>query len=177
MLEAANFAHRIGLPFNRHWTVHYEMAGIAEHDGAAFVGRLLSLVRRDVRRAGGEFAALWSRENGQGKGGHVHILLHVPAPLTLRNKTLHWIKTAGGNLVLRVSKVRTIGGSLSAATTGSAHYCANTEMVLFYLVKAADAETGRTLALARHGEGGLIEGKRAGWTQNIGKTARGRTIP
>lgn len=172
MLEAADFAERIGKPFNRHWTVHFEMGGIAEHDGAAFVGRLLSLVRKQVRRAGGELAALWARENGAGKGGHVHILLHIPAAITLRNQTRRWIKAAGGKPVPRASKVRTVGRLVSAATAGGAHYRANADMVLAYLVKAAAPETGRALDLPRYGEGGLVTGKRIGWTQNIGETAR-----
>lgn len=174
MIEAANFAERIGLAFNRHWTVHYEIAGIAEHDSAAFVGRLLALVRKWVRRAGGNMAALWARENGDGKGGHVHILLHLPSGMTLRNLTLRWIKAAGGNPVRRVSRVRTIGGLLTNAKVGGARYRANADAVLAYLVKAASAETGHALALPRHGEGGPIIGKRAGWTQNIGQAARAK---
>src|SRR5688572_23437761 len=43
MIEAANFSERSGLAFNRHWTVHYQLAGVAEYEGAAFVGRLLAL--------------------------------------------------------------------------------------------------------------------------------------
>ena len=172
MIEAANFAERIGLAFNRHWTVHYEMAGIAEHDGAAFVGRLLALVRKHVWRAGGKLAALWARENGDGKGGHVHILLHLPSGMTLRNLTRRWIKAAGGNPVRRVSRVRTIGSRLTDAKVGGEHYRANADAVLAYLVKAASDETGKALALPRSGEGGPIIGKRAGWTQNIGAKAR-----
>ena len=172
MIEAANFAERIGLAFNRHWTVHYEMAGIAERDGAAFVGRLLALVGKHVRRAGGKLAALWARENGDGKGGHVHILLHVPNGMTLRNLTRRWIKAAGGNPVRRVSKVRTIGGLLTNVDIGGARYRTNADAVLAYLVKAATNETGLALSLPCHGEGGPIIGKRAGWTQNIGAKAR-----
>ena len=172
MIEAANFAERIGLAFNRHWTVHYEMAGIAENDGAAFVGRLLALVRKHVQRAGGELAALWARENGDGKGGHVHILLHLPTGMTLHNRTRRWIKAAGGRPVRRVSRVRTIGGLLTNAKVGGAGYRSNADAVLAYLVKAASNHTGRALGLPRFGEGGPIIGKRAGWTQNIGATAR-----
>ena len=174
MIDAANFAERIGLAFNRHWTVHYEGAGIAERDGAAFVGRLLALVRKAVRRHGGELAALWVRENGDGKGGHVHVLLHLPNGMTLHNRTRRWIKAAGGQPVRRVSRVRTIGGRLNNANVGGAGYRANADAVLAYLVKAASIETGRALALPRHGEGGQIIGKRAGWTENIGQTARDR---
>ena len=172
MIEAANYAERIGLAFNRHWTVHYEMAGIAEPDGTAFVGRLLALVGKHVRRAGGKFAALWARENGDRKGGHVHILMHLPSGMTLQNLTRRWIKTAGGNPVRRVSKVRTIGGLLTNAKVGGAGYRSNADAVLAYLIKAASDETGRALALPRFGEGGPIIGKRAGWTQNIGAKAR-----
>ena len=171
MIEAAIFAERIGLPFNRHWTVHYEMAGIAERDGALFVGRLLTLVRKFVRRAGGDLAALWARENGHGKGGHVHILLHLPNGLTLRNRTRRWIKAAGGNPVRRVSKVRAIGG---AARPDGDHYRANANEVTAYLLKGASNETGRALGLNRYGDGGPIIGKRAGWTANIGQAARKR---
>jgi hypothetical protein len=174
MIEAAIFAERIGLAFNRHWTVHYEMAGIAEHDGAAFVGRLLALVRKHVRRAGGELAALWARENGDRKGGHVHILLHLPGGMTLRNRTRRWIKAAGGNPARRVSRVRTIGGMLKNADIGAARYRANADAVLAYLAKGASKETGLALALPRSGEGGPITGKRAGWTANIGQAARAR---
>ena len=174
MKEAARFAERIGLAFNRHWTVHYQMAGIFEHDGAAFIGRLLALVRKHVHRAGGELAALWARENGDRKGGHVHILLHVPSGITLRNLTKRWIKAAGGDPARRVSQVRTIGGALTSAKVGGEHYRANAEAVLAYLLKAASFETGKALALPRSGEGGTIIGKRAGWTQNIGANARSK---
>lgn len=172
MIAAALFAERIGLPFNRHWTVHYQMAGIAERDGAAFIGRLLSLVRKWVRRMGGQMAAMWARENGHGKGGHVHILLHLPHGMTLHNRTRRWIKVAGGKPVRRVSRVRTIGGLLTNVDPGSAHYRSNADAVLAYLVKGASDQTGHDLALARFGEGGRIIGKRCGWTENIGQKAR-----
>ena len=172
MIEAANFAERIGLAFNRHWTVHYEMAGIADSDGAAFVGRLLALVRKHVRRLGSEAAALWARENGDGKGGHVHILLHLPSGMTLHNRTRRWIKAAGGKPLRRVSRVRTIGGRLAHADLGGPHYRSNADAVLAYLIKGASDETGGTLALPRSGEGGRVIGKRCGMTQNIGPKAR-----
>ena len=174
MIEVANFAEQIGLPFNRHWTVHYQMARVAESDGAAFVGRLLTLLRKHVHRAGGRLAALWARESGEGKGAHVHILLHLPSGMSLRNRTLRWIRAAGGVPSRRVSKVRRIGGSIRNAQPGSEHYRANADKVLAYLVKGASVETGRALALPRYGETGPVIGKRAGWTVNIGKQARAR---
>lgn len=165
MIEAAIFAEQAGLAFNRHWTVHYQMAGINEREGADFVGRLLTQFRKHMRRCAGEGAALWCRENGDGKGGHVHILLHVPRGATLRNLTRRWIRAAGGKAVRRVSRVRTIR---------SVGYRANADAVLAYLLKAADGVTGRALGLPRYDEPGLVIGKRAGWTQNIGGSARAR---
>ena len=117
-----------------------------------------------------------SRENGDGKGGHVHILLHLPSGMTLRNRTRQWIKAAGGNPVRRVSRVRTIGRTLTNAKVGGVHYRANADAVLAYLVKAASEETGHALALPRSGEGGPIIGKRCGWTQNIGRAARNKIV-
>lgn len=174
MLAAAAFAEQIGLAFNRHWTVHYEQAGIPDWEGAAFVGRLLAAARKWVRSMGGRLAAVWVRENGDGKGAHVHILLHIPAGLTLRTRTRAWIKVAGGKLNRRVSKVATIGGLLATANPDSERYRPNAENVLTYLLKAADGDTAAALGLSRCGEAGPVIGKRAGGTQNIWRTARAR---
>ncbi len=174
MVAAATYALSIGLPFNRHWTVHYERAGIADQDGAAFVGRLLRLASAHIRRAGGRLAAIWARENGDGKGCHVHILLHVTAGVTLRNRTRRWIVAAGGRYRNRVSRVKVIGGTLASANTDCLQHRNNMAAVLSYLMKGASNVTGEVLGLPRSGEGGRIIGKRAGWTQNIGRAAQGR---
>jgi hypothetical protein len=174
LIEAASFALATGRLFQRHWTVHYEAAGIAESEAALFIGKLLNLVSKQAKRAGGELTALWVRENGHRKGGHVHILMALPAGLSLRNRTGKWIQSAGGNPARKVSKVRTIGSKLANVAPG-AHYLANGEAVLGYLLKGADAATGHCYRLDRYGEGGPITGKRCGWTQNVGRTARAAT--
>lgn len=171
MLAAALFAEQSGKPFSRHWTVHHERAGVAMADGAAFVGRLLSGLGKLVRREGGELAAIYAREGGAGKGAHVHIMMHLPPGMTLRNRTRRLVEGAGGTWRKRVSVVRSIGGRLSPADD-SGHRFTNALNVLGYLMKSADAETGNALGLDTYGVGALIIGKRCGWTQNIGKTAR-----
>lgn len=176
LIAAAAYASASGRPFNRHWTVHYEKARIADSDGAAFVGRLLDTVRRFASRANIEFAAAWVRENGEGKGAHVHVLLHLPPSLSLRNLTRRWIDRAGGTYRARVSRTKSIGGALNCAATNPGHYAANLQTVLAYVLKAADTNTGRRLALRRYGEGGRVIGKRAGWTQNVGVAARGGAV-
>ena len=166
LIAATLFARSIGKPFNRHWTVHYELAGIAEHDAARFIGRLIDLARKQARRDGGELAAAWAREGGDGKGGHVHMMLHLPPGMTLKNRTRRWIKAAGGIARRRASKVRTIagmksndsicegaaaGGGLAKVSIGDGngrgadliklevgeHYRANADAVLSYLLKGA----------------------------------------
>ncbi len=164
---AAQVSTKKGLAFNRHWTIHYERAGIAERDGARFVGHLLKLASAQARRAGGELAAVWVRENGKGKGGHVHILMHLPAGLSLRNRTRRWIECAGGKYRRNVSKVRPIGGQLCQALKRGEHYQANLDAALVYLLKGAEPDGGLALGLVRFGEAGLVIGKRCGRTQNL----------
>ncbi len=172
LIAAADFAERTGLAFNRHWTVHYESAGVAEIDAPVFIGNLLKLVRDYATRKLGVFTAVWVRENGEGKGGHVHILMHLPPGRTLRGRTSKWVRLAGGTSRAKVSKVVSIGGAMISADMRSEHYRHNLATVLAYVLKGADREAGEAIALPRSGEGGLIIGKRCGWSQNIGESAR-----
>ncbi len=174
-MAAADHAARIGLRFNRHWTVHYQRAGIAEADASRFIWRLLKLTREYAQRHGGNFAAVWSRENGDNKGGHVHILMHLPADLPLTGRTAKWVRLAGGACVAGVSFVRSVGGRLLAADNGGEHYAVNVAIVREYLLKGAAGEVRAALGLERFpGEQGEVIGKRCGWTQNIGQAARAR---
>lgn len=172
ILAAAARLEKQSMTFNRHWTVHYERAGIRDSDGAAFIGKLLKRAGEHVRRTGGTMAAIWIRENGEGKGAHVHILLHLSGTATLQNLTRRWIKAAGGTYRKGVSEVRSIGGTLASAKANTERHNANVGNVLAYLMKGASDHTGRELGLNRYGAGGSIIGKRCGWTQNIGQASR-----
>lgn len=172
LIDAAAYAAATGRPFNRHWTVHYERAEIPDSEGATFVTRLLSAVRRSLKKQGVEQAAIWVRENGPGKGGHVHILMHIPAAINLRNMTRRWIVSAGGTYRRKVSKMRSIARRLDRAEHDPDLYWSNAEAVLAYVLKAANPLVGEAMELPRCGRGGEVIGKRAGWTQNIGQAAR-----
>lgn len=174
MLEAAEFSVAVKMRFNRHWTVHYERAGIAEADAVRFIGRLLKLLRDYARRHRATFAAIWVREGGEGKGGHVHILLHLPAGLSLKGRTRLWVRLAGGACRKGVSHIRAVAGRLGAAESGGEHYAANVATVRDYLMKGAHPDARQALGLDREAEGGAIVGKRCGWTQNIGKSGRSK---
>lgn len=173
LLEAADHATRLGLPFNRHWTVHYQKAGIAEADAMRFIGKLLKLLSDFASARNAQRAAIWAREGGPSKGGHVHILLHVPAALRLTGKTRRWVRLAGGTAKRGVSFIRSVAGNVSAAEGQSEHYWHNAEVVRCYLLKGADEMAGEALGL-EVADQGIVIGKRCGTTQNIGKAARER---
>jgi len=168
LMAAAQFAFDTGRVFQRHWTIHYGKAGIQPSDGARFVGKLLDLLSRYIRRRGGQLSAIWVRECASDKGEHVHILLHLPAGINLRNLTRRWIVAAGGKYRTGVSKVTIVGGTIAKIERNrDERRVANAENVARYMMKAASGEIGELLHLPRHGEGGAIVGKRWGRTQNV----------
>ena len=177
LLAASAFALATGRTFQRHWIIHYGKAGIDARDGARFVSHVLALASKQARREGGELTALWVRERASEKGEHAHILLHLPAAMRLHGRTRRWIETTGGQWQPGVSRIRIIGGRLSkVGRNRNARLAVNAANVTRYLLKAANAETGARLDLTRAGCGGEIIGKRCGWTQNIGKAARGGKV-
>lgn len=168
LIRAFNNSEKLGLPFNRHWTVHYEKAGVAEENATQFIGRLLKLVREYAGRHQKPFSCIWVREGGVKHGGHVHILMHLPPELSLRGRIRKWIRLAGGASKRKVSKIASVGGRLnsSAATT---HHKQNAEAVVSYLLKCASEAAGLKLGLSRFGVRATIAGKRCGYSQNLGR--------
>jgi len=167
ILQAIAVADLAGLPLTRHWTVDYELAGIADGDGAAFVGRLLAISGRFARARGGSFAAVWVREVGVRNGAHVHIAFHLPRGWRLGHLTRVWIRRAGGSYCKGVSRIRPIGGSLTCAWTSPALYRENLERLGNYLTKGSDSSVAAELGLELLKPGGKIVGKRCGRTQNL----------
>lgn len=167
MLQAMAVADLAGMPLTRHWTVDYERAGIADRDGAAFIGRLLALCGRYARTKGGSFAAVWVREVGVRNGAHVHIAFHLPRGWRLGYLTRRWVKAAGGRYSKGVSHIRPIGGSLNCAWTSPTLYRENLERLGNYLTKGSDAAVAAELGLELLKPGRAIVGKRWGRTQNL----------
>lgn len=174
LMVATLFARSMGLAFNRHWTIHSQMAGIEPPRGAHFIGTVLNAVGKAAKRHGGQMAAVWVRENGDGKGEHAHILMHLPRGFTLANRTRRWIVAAGGTYRRNVSRVRSIGGTLSSAELADDRYLLNADNVLAYLLKHGDHSAMEALGLPLWGHRGWIMGKRCGITQNIAGGAQTR---
>ena len=167
-------ASAIGLPLNRHWTVHWSKAGLTDDQACAATTTLLTLVRDWLRKQGNRFACVWVRENDHGdrsKGSHVHILLHVPAELRWcgwRNR--RWlVRVTGRPYVAGTGRTRIIGGSRTAPKASPDVFAANLAVVTAYIAKVAPFGVLRALGLDRHGERGTVIGKRWGRSAAIGR--------
>jgi hypothetical protein len=151
----------IGMPFNRHLTVHWEKSGLTDLEAAKATGRMLKLIKDWARNKACAVSYAWVRENGLDKGTHVHILLHLPNGLAM-SLTRRWYRAATKCRRPRNGAVKTrrIGGRARAAMSASDWYQANLAKLLHYLLKGVDEQTGRALGLDTWQEGGDIAGKR-----------------
>lgn len=167
---AAERALAIGLPLNRHVTIHWEQAGVSDERAAWATGRFLKLAGDWLRRNGHRFAWMWVRENGERKGSHVHILLHVPAGVTLGRMQTRWLRTVSGRRYSPTTiKTTRIGGTAGAAHSSPATYQSNLNAVVDYLLKGAAPAAAAALRVHRLAAGGRVLGKRAATSQNLGQ--------
>lgn len=173
LIAAAQFAVASGKAFNRHVTIHWQAAGIHDSEAAQATGAYLKLARDWLARSQHQTPAwLWVRENGDGKGSHVHILLYVPGSARWTGARMkRWLALISGKPYARGSiQTRRIAGSI-----GSPAYRENLGAVLAYVIKGASPEAAACFNLDRLEAGGHIIGKRCGWSQNIGAAARRRS--
>ena len=84
---AERHSRAIGLPFNRMITIHWQAAGVGLADMVKATGRFLDLLTKALARHKSKTAWLWTLENGDRKGGHCHLLIHVPAALVSNIKS------------------------------------------------------------------------------------------
>ena len=181
IMAAAQFALALGLPLNRHLTVHWARAGIDDTGAAAATRALLKRASHSLAKRAEPFAYIWIRENdSDGKGSHVHLLLHVPPGAARRFTTLQrrWIRHVTGK-PYRVNTLHTsrIGGKVNAAETMPDTYRANLANVVAYVLKGAEPGAAQFLGLTKLEAGGRVIGKRCGWSENIGAAARAQHAP
>ncbi len=176
LLAANARALQIGLPFNRFTTVHWESAGVA--DGLKATGRLLKLMGDWLRSRGRHAAFLWVREDGPGKGAHVHILLHLPPDLidAFNRRQRGWLAACGARWRGGVLRTRSIGRTYQQALSGGQDYLANLAETVDYVLKGADHRARERFGVIRREDGGAVVGKRCGVSQNLGPTACGPAL-
>jgi hypothetical protein len=172
---AANRAREIGLPLNRMITIHWEAAGVPLEGMAGATGHFADLLAKTLARHESRAAWLWVHENGDGKGGHCHMLAHVPAPLVPRLTRLQkgWLRRITGQpYKARVICSKPVGGRLGLEMNNPELYAVNLEAALVYMLKQAGLEAALHYTLTRLEAGGRVIGKRCGTSQNIGAKAR-----
>lgn len=176
LMAAAQNALTIGKPLTRHLTVRLERQGISDADAVKAIGRLLTLLRDHVRKTtGGEIAYIWSREHGAVIGGHVHILLHLPAGYIWQGQRLQrWIECISGNPYRKGTiKTTRLGGTTKAHKQNPALYLANLATVVGYVIKGTCPTAGASLQLERIKAQGRVMGKRCGRSANISACNQG----
>ena len=175
LTAAARHAGAIKLPLNRMVTIHWEAAGVPLAGGAKATGRFLDLLTKWLARHKSRTAWLWVHEGGDGKGGHCHLLAHVPPECVkaLTGQLRGWLGRITGNPYLRrVIHSKPIGGRLGLERGNPDVHAINLEAALSYVLKGASPEAASQFALERLEPGGRVIGKRCGTSQNIGAKAR-----
>lgn len=175
LTAATAHADAIGLPFTRMVTIHWEAAGVPLAEMANATGRYTDLMGKALARHGSDTAWVWTHENGHRKGGHCHLLAHVPADLVSRLTALHrgWLRRITGNPYrARVIHSKPIGGRLGLEEGNPHLHAINLDAALTYVLKGASREVASQFALERLEPGGRVIGKRCGTSQNIGAKAR-----
>jgi hypothetical protein len=170
LMAAAQYALATGKPLTRHLTVRLERQGISDADAVKAIGRLLTLLRDHVRKtARGEIAYIWSREHGAIIGGHVHILLHLPAGYIWQGQRVQrWIERISGRPYKKGTiKTTRIGGAAKAPEQNTELYLANLSTVVGYVIKGTCRKAGDALQLERIKAQGRVMGKRCGRSVNI----------
>lgn len=162
IIAATSQAFRVKRHFNRWITIHWEKAGL---DDAQAMNATTAFLKYWREWLGGQTAYVWVRENGAGKGSHVHILAHLPSGRRLHGRrVMDWIVKitckpyrAG---IIETRKVK------SAHQPDSALYAINLQRVLGYALKGAPSEVCRAFG-RDHQPGGTIIGKRCGISRNL----------
>lgn len=176
LIDATAFALGRGLSFNVLLTLHLEAGGVMDRDAGAALRRFLKSASDWATKRGDRLAWAFVRENGEGKGSHAHILLHVPPSLrpAFTGRQQGWLKRAGIRAAKGVVLSRRIGGTVRSYQSDPASYLPNLGAALGYCLKGAGRDAADALGLSRREPGGRIIGKRCGTSQNIGRAARSK---
>jgi len=156
-------------------TIHWQRAGIPLSGMTAATGHFLDLLSKALARHGRETAWIWTHESGDRKGGHCHMLVHVPAALVpiLTRLQKKWLRAITGLPYRpRVIHSKPIGGRLGLDQSNVELHAVNLDVALAYLLKGADQDAAAMFGLGRLEMGGRVIGKRCGTSQNIGAKAR-----
>jgi hypothetical protein len=194
--EGAMRAIALQRPLNRFVTVHWTSLGLRDGDAMRATSHLLTAWRDWLRDRGSVWACVWVRENDDGdgsKGSHLHVLVHVPEAdrATFNRATQRMaLKAADRQVGVTGAVLSRAVGSVGMETRSPASYRANLAAALAYMSKGAPlALAGHMAGLAgnlapeavlnfsRFSQGGLVIGKRAGWSRDLFNASRRNQKP
>ncbi len=156
-------------------TVHWQAAGLPLSAMTSATGRFLDLLTKALARSGSRTSWIWVHENGDEKGGHCHLMFHVPARLVgkLNRLAIKWLGIITGRPYrARVIRSRPIGGRLGIEVSQPELHLVNLDAAMAYVLKGATPVAGKLFGLDRLDPGGLVVGRRCSTSQNIGAKAR-----
>jgi len=175
---AANHAWKIGTPLNAFLTIHWDNQG-----GPGTVqdrnSRLLICARRWLDRRGQPLASIWVIERGTVSGLHAHNLIHVPRHL-LASFT---------DMLPRWTRIPALPKDQWPDMPRKQHVQGYGQDGVWQLMRVYDHGVGlrryllKGAADQRHRYGiryedqGIVIGKRCGYSNNLGRTARSRYQP
>lgn len=173
IIAAVLAADRIGQPFTRMVTVHWDRAGIPDKGAATATGRLTKLIADWGRRRGGRVLWAWVRENDAGKGSHLHLLIACPPDVPIGRMWRRWLRSITDRPYRAgVINTRRIAGTLSAPESNPANYRQNLANVVAYVCKGVRPDYGVGLGITRLEYGGSVIGKRSAVCQSLLKESR-----
>ena len=178
IVAGAVHAGTIARPLNCFMTIHWETGSAA--GGPWPTTRFIKLAGDWLALHGVPRVWTWVREAGEGKGDHVHILMHVPPELVsafaVRRKG--WLKACGVIYRPKVLKSRRVGYNYSVVVPGPDYaywYRGELIKIVEYILKGAEAKIAKAMGLNRPREfEGDVTGKRTATSESIGATARSR---
>lgn len=191
VIGGASRSIALGVPLNRFVTVHWGALSVSERDSFKATQNLLRRARDWLRDNGAKVAWVWVRETSPQepeKGAHVHWLLHVPEGLraAFLGRLKGWVlASAGQGVRYRAGAVHSRSvGSVGCEVRAPETHRANLQAVVAYMLKgmaAGDSEiaaeglsriwAGLGAEQLRCATGGLVSGKRAGFSCNLAKAS------
>lgn len=166
LIIAAAHAHAIGLPLNRFVTINFAAGGCTKRTQEA-LGLFLKQASDWLKTKGACPAWVWVAESPPDATDHVHILMHVPEGLRDRFARLErrWVKRTGTTVRAKVIKCRHVVEDINVVKDP-----------LRYMLKGCNAENREVFGIVTdRPPQGTIEGKRCGFSQSLGPSARARS--
>ncbi|WP_159080026.1 hypothetical protein [Methyloceanibacter sp. wino2] len=178
MMEAVQFARSIGLPLVAHLTIHWGYTDVGDDQDGKLFAKLREGLDKWARRRGFPLAGIWARERmsgGQAEVEHCHLLFHLPVKYRT-GKGLSEVEAAIYRLInkhgRRTGSKPSDGYWADEVVKLVIHYCPDGK----YLIKGGGPDVWERFGVRREHRRlqGLIQGKRCGTTENIGRLARER---